>query len=109
MLTIEDCIALCELSPEEVRAIAAHEQIPEIAAAELGSYLVQCTGGELRIKAMIREDIAHAITTGDRMRELALKMMLREFVLRHPKCEERHRQALGVPERRETTMTGVQR
>ena len=31
-------------------------------------------------------------------RELALKMMLRDFVLRHPGCEERHRQALGVSE-----------
>ena len=109
MLTLEDCIALCELSEDEVRAIAAHEQIPEIAAAELGSYLIRCTGGDLRIKTMIREDIARAITTGDRMRELALKMMLRDFVLRHPGCEERHRQALGVSERRGTTMTGVQR
>ena len=102
MLTIEDCIALCELSEDEVRAIAAHAQIPEIAAAELGNYLVHCTDGELRIKTMIRDDIEHAISIGNRMRELALKSMLRDFVLRHPGCEERHRQALGVTERRGT-------
>ena len=103
MLTIEDCIALCELREVEVRAIAAHEQIPEMAAAELGNYLIHCTDGEQRIKAMIRDDIAHSIAIGNRMREFALKTMLRDFVLRHPCCEERHRQALGVPERRSDT------
>ena len=100
MLTLEDCIALCELSGDEVGAIAAHEHIPEIAAAELGNYLINYTDGEVRIKAMIRDDIAQAITMRNRMREFALKAMLRNFVLQHPRCEERHRQALGVPERR---------
>ena len=102
MLTIEDCIALCELSGDEVRAIAEHENIPEVAAAEFGNYLVHCTDGELRIKAMIRDDIQHAMAIGNRVRELALKAMLRNFVLQHPRCEERHRQALGLPERRTT-------
>ena len=100
MLTLEDCIALCGLGADEVRAIAEHENLPEVAAAELGNYLVHCTDGELRIKAMIRDDIAHAIAIGDCTRELALKAMLRDFVLRHPGCEERHRQALAVCERR---------
>ncbi len=40
MFSLEDCIGLCGLTEEEVRAIAEHERIPEIAAAELGSYLV---------------------------------------------------------------------
>jgi len=100
MLTLEDCIALCELSADEVRAIAGHENLPEIAAAELGNYLIHSADGELRIKAMIRDDIAHATAIGNRMRELALKAMLRDFVLQHPGCEERHRQALAAIERR---------
>lgn len=100
MLTLEDCIALCELSADEVRAIAEHENLTEIAAVELGNYLIHCPDGALCIKAMIRDDIAHAIATGNRMREFALKAMLRNFVLQHPACEERHRQALGVSERR---------
>ena len=58
MLTVEDCVGLCDLSEEEVLAIANHEHIPEVAAAELGDYLVHTPDGELSIRGMIREDIA---------------------------------------------------
>ena len=103
MLTLNDCIALCELNEEEVLAIAQHERIPEIAAAELANYLVRKPDGELTIKSMIRDDIAQAAVVRDRERELALKALLRNFVLQHPRCEERHRQALGFPDRRTGT------
>jgi hypothetical protein len=38
VLTLEDCLALCELTEDEVLAIAGHERIPELAATELGHY-----------------------------------------------------------------------
>jgi len=100
MLSLEDCIALCGLTEEEVLAIAEHEHIPEIAATELGSYLVRTPEGELCIKAMICDDIAAAAESGDRVRELTLKMVVRNFILEHPNCDERHRRELHVPERR---------
>lgn len=100
MLTLEDCIGLCGLTEEEVRAIAEHEHIPEIAAAEFGNYLVSSPDGELCIKAMIRDDIAHACARANRDRELALKLVLRNFILQHPRCEDRHRRELRMPERR---------
>ena len=100
MLTFEDCLALCELTEDEVCAIAEHENIPEIAAVELGHYLVRSPDGELAIKGMMREDIEAAGAAGDRMRALALKLVLRDFILRHPRCEARHRAALHIPERR---------
>ena len=52
------------------------------------------------IKSMIRDDIATAADGGDRERELALRLLLRNFVLGHPLCEERHRARLHSPERR---------
>jgi hypothetical protein len=100
MLSLEDCLALCDLTEEEVLAIAQHEHIPEIAAAELGNYLVHTPDGEMRIKAIIRDDIAEAAARGDRARQLALKLLLRNFVLQHPRCEERHRRQLSAVERR---------
>jgi hypothetical protein len=92
MLCLEDCLALCELTEEEVLAIAQHEHIPEIAAAELGSYLVHTPEGEMRIKAIIRDDIAAARVRADRARRVRAEAVLRNFVLQHPHCEERHRQ-----------------
>ena len=100
VLTLEDCLALCELGEDEVLAIAEHEHIPGLAAAELGNYLVRTQDGELAIKAMIRDDIAAARARRDQPRELALKLVLRNFVLQHPRCEARHRAALHSPERR---------
>jgi hypothetical protein len=70
MLSLKDCLALCELSEDEVLAIAQHEHIPEIAAAELGNYLVlHAPAGEMRIKSIIRDHIAEARAGGDRKRE----------------------------------------
>ena len=101
MLTLEDCICLCGLTEEEVLAIAQHERIPEIAAAEMGNYLVNEPDGELRIKAMIRDDIAEAVACAKPERVVVLKLILRNFVLQHPRCEERHRRELRMPERRQ--------
>src|SRR5512147_294194 len=101
MLRLEDCIALCGLTEEEVLAIAEHEHIPEMAAAELAGYLTCDAQGESCIKSMIRDDIQSAGARGDAARVLALKLLLRNFVLKHPRCEERHRAALHVPERRQ--------
>jgi hypothetical protein len=99
-LSLEECIALCGLSEEEVLAVAEHEHIPGIAAAELGNYLLRSPDGELCLKAMICDDIAGARARGDRDHELALRSLVRNFVLQHPKCEARHRAALHTPERR---------
>ena len=60
MLTMEECIALSELTEEEIAAIAEHEHVPEIVALELGNYLVHTASGQRRIKAMIADDIRHA-------------------------------------------------
>ena len=79
MLCLEDCLAFCDLSEEEVLAIAQHEHIPEMAAIELGHYLVHAPDGEMRIKRIILDDVAEAAKRGDRVRELALKLVLRNF------------------------------
>ncbi|HEV8109731.1 MAG TPA: hypothetical protein VGP97_19630 [Burkholderiales bacterium] len=100
MLTLEDCLGLCELTEQEVLAIAQHEHVPEMAALELGNYLVHAPGGEMRIKAIIRDDIAEARSRGDCSAELTFKLVLREFVLQHPQCDERCRARVRLPERR---------
>jgi len=86
MLTYEDCIGLCELTEEEVEAIAEHEHIPEIVAAELGNYLVQTEAGETKICHIIKEDIEWAEKQGDKHHVIALKLVLKHFVDTHPQA-----------------------
>ena len=83
MLTIEDCIALSELTEEEILAIAAHEHIPEMAAAELGNYLLHTPEGEVRVAAMIRDDMEAALRGGNLRRVVLLRHCLKRFLRGH--------------------------
>jgi len=80
MISIEDCIALCGLDREKIKAIAEHEHIPEIAAAALASYLLNHEGGEFEIRQIIVDDLKAALAEGDRARASELLMALREFM-----------------------------
>lgn len=85
MLTYEDCLGLCELTEEEVRAISEHEHIPEIVAAELGAYLVRSPDGEDRIRRIILDDIRDAEARENLKRVFELKAVLHHFLEHHPK------------------------
>jgi hypothetical protein len=79
MLTWEDCLGLVELSEEEVAAIARHEHLTQLAALELGNYLIEHQGCN-KIRRMIVEDIDAAHRLHDPMRVLTLKLALKHFV-----------------------------
>jgi hypothetical protein len=83
MLTFEDCLALCELSEDEIDAIAEHEQISETVAVELGSYLIHGPDGQLLIQRMIIDDIQAARRRGDLAHAARLKQTLRRFIEAH--------------------------
>lgn len=91
MLTLQDCIALCDLTEEEVDAIAEHEHLPEIVAAEFGNYLLQGPDGVPRIKRVILDDIAAARARRDDKHALVLKLVLRHFVATHPRLRDARR------------------
>jgi len=86
MITLEDCIAMCDLSEEEVLAIAEHEHIPEIAAAALAQYLLYQDHGAERIRDMLRDDIRAALARHDRGHARELFMALRHFLATHPEA-----------------------
>lgn len=83
MLTIDDCIALCGLTEEEVEAIAEHEHMPRILAAEMAAYLVETPSGERRIRRMIREDLMIARSRGDHAHAAKLKLVLTHYIQQH--------------------------
>ncbi len=85
MLTFEDCLGLCDLSEEEIRAIAEHEHLPEITALEYGEYLIHTAEGERKIKSMILDDIEHSKKQGNIKHAKFLESVLMHFLLTHPK------------------------
>ncbi len=84
MLTLQDCIELSGLSEEEIDAIAEHEHIPEIIAAELGQYLVKSEHGVPMIKRIILDDIRHAEMRHDKAHVERLRVVLKHFIATHP-------------------------
>lgn len=85
-LTWQDCLAFCELNEDVIAAIAEHEGIPEMAALELGTYLIRTADGGPRIRRMIIDDIERARAHGDRRHELVLMGVLRRFVQEYGNC-----------------------
>jgi len=83
MLSLQDCIALSDLTEDEIEAIGAHERLPDMIALELGHYLVQTPEGEKRIKRIIVDDIEHARTQGDLRRVAVLKVILKHYLEQH--------------------------
>lgn len=84
MLTWIDCLSLADLTADEVRAIAEHEHISEMAAVELGAWLCQDVNGVRHVKSMILEDLESAVSRGDLVRAAQLKLALKHFCDTHP-------------------------
>src|SRR5512145_3155093 len=84
MLTLEDCVAFCGLTEEEVLAIAEHEHLSEIAAAALASYLVHQEHGLEKVRDMIVEDIRTSQERGDKEHVVVLLHVLHHFLRTHP-------------------------
>ena len=86
MIALEDCIALCGLTKDEVLALAEHEHIPEISAAALAQHLLSQSEGCRSIGAMIADDVTFANARGDRQHAEKLRATLHEFVTTHPEA-----------------------
>ncbi len=84
MLTYQDCVELSDLTEEEIEAIAQHEHLPEMAALEMGSYLIHTPEGIPMIKRIILDDIEEARRHGHSQQALQLKLVLKHFVDTHP-------------------------
>ena len=84
MIALEDCIALCGLTEEEVLALAEHEHLPEIVACALADYLLHKEHGSEKIRDMIVDDVRAAQQRGDREHVRTLLHVLHHFLRAHP-------------------------
>lgn len=86
MITLEDCLAFCNLTEEEILAIAEHEQMPEMAAIALGEYLLHEGKGADKIFQIVVDDIRAAQARNDREAVQALLHVLHHFIKRYPEA-----------------------
>ncbi len=90
MITLEDCVAFCGLTEEEVLAVAEHEHLPEIAAAAYAQYLLCRPHGAEAIRDIIEDDVREAQRRGNREHVRTLLHVLHHFLNSHPEAV-RHR------------------
>lgn len=84
MLSLQECIDFSDLSEDEIEAIAEHEHVPEIVAAEIGATLLQTTSGVCLIKLYLLENIEHARARGQFDKARRLEVLYRSFDREHP-------------------------
>lgn len=65
MLSLKDCLDFCDLDCSEIEAIAEHEHVPVIVAAEMSSALLESDAGIGTLYAMVLDNLNQAITQGD--------------------------------------------
>ena len=80
ILTAQECVDISELSNEAIRAIAEHEHIPEVVAAELGQELLKGTGGIAEIRRMLEESVKLAMQAGEQDKINGHERVLRSFI-----------------------------
>ena len=84
MLCLDDCLDFCELEQDEVEAIAEHEHVPVIVAAEIGCELLKTNDGVVKLHTMILDDIKLALAHGRTEHATELAMTYRHFQGAHP-------------------------
>jgi hypothetical protein len=91
MIDLDDCIAFCSLTEEDILAIAEHEHVPEIAAAGLAIYLRYRDYGTEAIRNMIVDNIRASQSRKDWQRVQSLLHALHHFLKTHPEARPEQR------------------
>ena len=87
MLTLKECMDMSGLEVEEIEAIAEHERIPEMAATELGNFLLSTSQGRRHIKHMISARLDHAYRSGHLHHAAELHRVLSKYEGMYPDCK----------------------
>lgn len=84
MLTLQDCLDMCDMDPDIVEAVAQHERLPSIVAAQLCESLACSNSGLAVIHRMILDDMDAATHRCDSRRLARLQQALVTFRRCHP-------------------------
>jgi hypothetical protein len=85
MLTAQECVDMSELSNEAIRAIAEHEHIPEVVAAELGQEMLKTARGIAEIERILEENLGLAVQACEQDKINDRKRVLERFIASYRK------------------------
>ena len=86
MLCLEDCLEFSDLSADELDAIAKHEHVPLIVAAEIGCRMLQTPEGIRNLDHLFMETAAMARLRGSLDEADRFRAVYQQFHLSHPDC-----------------------
>ena len=86
MINENDILDMTCLTRAEIAAIAEHEHVGDVAAAEMGEYMMHIHHGPQRVQRMICEDIQAALRADDLAHAKALYLTLKQFLAAHPEA-----------------------
>lgn len=86
MISENDILDMTCLTRAQIAAIAEHEHVDEVTAAELGEYLMHMHHGPQQVQQMICEDISDALHRDDLPAARALYKALKSFLAEHPEA-----------------------
>ncbi len=84
MLSLRDFIDMCDLTDEEVAAIADEENLPPIVAAQVGSMLLRSEGGVAHLRGLLMNRAERAARRGDLETAAHRRRAYEEFRARCP-------------------------
>lgn len=84
MLAMQDVLDYCDLEEGEIEAIAEHEHIPLVVAAEMSECLLGSPEGVCRLHAMITENLEHARECGRFQHAKELETTYQHLQRTHP-------------------------
>jgi hypothetical protein len=91
MISLEDCVAFCGLTEEQVLAIAEHEHLSKIDAAAFAQCLLSQEHGSEKVRDMIVDDVKQAQVDGNKRHVLSLLHVLHHFLKTQPEARPSRR------------------
>lgn len=84
MLAMQDLLDYCDLSQGEVEAIAEHEHVPLVIAAEMSECLLGSPEGVCKLHAMIADNLERAKKSGRFQHARELESTFQHLRRTHP-------------------------
>ena len=86
MISIKDCIDYSDLTEDEVTAIAEHEHLPYVSAAQLACCLAQSQDGTEVLRCLLKDAVCDAASCGHAEALRVAQRAYHQFTSNHPEA-----------------------